>query len=833
MLHRPLAWSAVGLATGVLAAVIELPADRLCWLSAVMLCGSAVLLPTATITGTLRLSAILLFAGFAFTGRLAVTLDEHPGPEALVTQIERYPGLFSEGVDLTGRVSRPPDACPERYPQAPCQDLLVEVSQVRLSRIRHTVAGRARLRLPGRGEDPPLARGDRIEAFAQLWIPSRYGNEGAFDPARYLHARGIEALGSIKSRRLLSRAGFHDPSLRTSVMRRVDLLRSSLLYRIDRAFPRTARGQRARAVARALLLGDRRDLDQTAGDSLQRAGVSHLLAVSGFNVAVLAAALFFLVRSLGLSTRAAAALVIPVLLLYMLVNRDESSVVRAVTMAVTWLAGCLIWRRPDPYNTAGLAALVILVPAPTQIHDPGFQLTFMATLPLILIHRRSPARDGKAVPAGARRPALLRWLAGALIVTVAATAGTLPLTVLHFNRVTPGGILANLVAGPLMAFAFITVLFLEVVSLVSNTWSELAAGLVIALVDASFWIAQVVGQVPLLSYRRITPGPALVAVYYAGLLAWTSFRSRRRWPAPTASLITGAAAAILLLPLDTRSEPKGLRVTVLDVGQGDSILLESPGGDRVLVDAGAAYAAGSDVGERVVSGALWDMGVASLDLLIVTHGDADHAGGAASVIRNFKPREVWVPPGADRWHGTWVASRFEAALEDTGIQKRDVARGAARCLRGARLAVLHPPSPTSIPEGNERSIVLRWSGGGRAALLMGDAGTLTESRLGPDEVRASLLKVGHHGSRTATSPGFLRRVSPEVAVISCGRRNRFGHPHEDVLSRLRESETRVCRTDRHGAVEIELLPEATLLDPSCPLSRRRESFKSPSEKAGG
>ena len=812
MLHRPLIWSALGFATGILASSVDLPSHRWGLLASVALGGSLAILHFATTVGTLRLASIILCAGFVCLGRLAAVLDENPGPTALAVLLDRHPVSFSEGVDLTARLARPPDDCPDRYPQAPCQDLHVEILQVRLSRIPVPVTGTARLRLPGAPEDStPLARGDVINAFARLSLPGTYRNEGAFDRARYLRARGIHAIGSIKSRRLVTRVEPSDPPTPARLMRVVDSIRFLLLERIDTAFPETARGLRARAVAKALLLGERRELDPADNVALQKAGVSHLLAVSGFNVAVLAIVLFLLLRCLRLSSRTAAATVIPVLLLYLLLNRDESSVARAVTMAVTYLGGRLIWRRPDPFNTLGLAALLILVPAPAQIHDPGFQLTFLATAPLILVSRRSAMPVGNG--AGRWRPT--RWLLGALIVTLAAMIGTLPLTVLHFNRVTPGGAIANLLAAPLMACVFVTVILLELVSAISESGAEFLARVIILLVDPSFWIAELIGQVPWLSYRRITPGLLVMLVYYGGLVATVARWSRSHRLGFCSSILTGLATLALLLPLDTRRAPEGLRVTVLDVGQGDSLLLESRGGTRVLVDAGAASPTGFDIGERVVSRALWDMGIASLDILVVTHGHSDHAGGAAAVIRNFNPREVWLPVGAGQWRGRWVAARLEAALEEAGLPRTEVSRGVSRCLGGARLEVLHPSIEPDTRRGNEGSVVLRFAGGGRAALLSGDAGSVAETRLRSEKTRASLLKVGHHGSRTASSAAFLRAVNPDVAVISCGRRNRFGHPHDEVLRRLHASGTRICRTDLEGVIQVELLPGATRLDPSC------------------
>lgn len=819
MLDRPLFWCAGAFAAGVASGGSILPPAALVQAAATLLAGSLALALRARTTPVLRSAGALAAGGFLLAGCLAVRAEGQPDPAGIATLLARHPALFDGGVDLEGTLPRPPAtrATSPREGRSAHErtQLLVDLRRVRLARRWVPVSGRVRLTLPGDGsprEEPLMRRGSLIEAFARLSLPRRYGNPGSFDFPRFLQARRIAAIGTIKSARLLrERPGAAAPPV-TRLLVTIDSLRDALLDRNAASFGKGERPARARGVAAALLLGERDDLGPGEMTLLQETGLSHLLAVSGFNVAVLAGMIYLLARAAGWHGRRAALLAIPSLLIYLLLNREETSVVRAVTMAVVLLAGRLSWRRPDALNGVGLAALVILARDPSQLHDPGFQLTFVATLSLLAGAVPLAERMAGRRPGGVRRRG-----AQALAVSLVAAAGTLPLTILHFHRVTWVAVASNLIAGPLMAAAFVLAVALQVVGLVSDGAAHLAALAITRLVDATFLVAETARSIPWASWRRPDPPGALIAACYLAM-AGALVTTRRRWTA-ACLVLAGAATVLLILPLDTRRRPEGLRVTAIDVGQGDAILVETSAGFRMLVDAGGTSGDDFDLGERVVSPALWRMGIATIDRLVITHPDADHAGGAVSVLRNFRPAEVWIPPG------TASSSEVMRRLADRTLQEgaalREIAGGRAACLPGARLSVLGPPADPRPAPDNDVSLVLEIRAGGRGVLLMGDAGQRVEPALDPRPGPADLLKTGHHGSRDATGAGLLRLTRPRVALVTCGWRNRFGHPHPEVLARLRAAGARVCRTDLHGMVEVELLggsARATRLGESCALA---------------
>ncbi len=822
MPRRPLLWSAIAFAAGILShpSTTAICADAS--IAAVCFAGAVLMIRAASSRTGAQVAMVLLAAGFSMTGRVAGHASSFTGPGDVGRILALHPVPLAEGAGLEGRLVRA--SVIERGGMGPATstlEMLVDLTGMTLRGMHRPVRGRVRLRMPAPGSVLTLPRrGASLSVWARVFAPHSARNPGAFDYARYLEARGIDATGFVKSIRLLSVREPAVLSVRTALLRRVDRLRARLLAAIDRTFPLTPSGRRAAAVASALLLGKRDGLEPADNLLLQEAGLSHLLAVSGFNVAVLTGALLLVLRLAGVGTRMRCATAIPVLFLYLLLNQEESSVARAVVMAVVYLAGRILWRRCDAINGLALAALILLARDPACIHDAGFQLTFLATLALVVTlpaweSTRPEVRRGSRL-----RGRLRRWIRGTAAATLAATAVTLPLTALHFNRVAPGAVPANVIASPMMAAAFVGTLCLEAAGPLQGPLPPMIASVVTRLVDGSFAVARLVTRVPAMTYRRPTPSAPLIVLYSLGIAALSSRSCPRRG---VVALSMAADSAGHAGPLDTRAAPAGLRLTAFDVGQGESLLVETPGRSRLLVDAGGASRGGFDVGERIVSRALWSIGIARVDVVAVTHPDDDHAGGAAALVKNFGPREVWLPAGASAWRTRPDIARLLDAAAACGARVRVLQRGDEARLGLALVRVLHPPpgSPAGV-SSNERSLVLMLESCGRRALLMADAGTLTEKDLSGADLAADLLKVGHHGSRSATSASFLGHVRPKVAVVSCGAGNRFGHPHRIVIERLAALPARICRTDRQGAVSVTLKKTGTVLSASC-ASRGRGS----------
>ena len=643
-------------------------------------------------------------------------------------------------------------------------------------------------------------RGRTVRLPAQLRRPARYLNPGARDDERALALRGATLVGTVKSAMLVhvaARGRAHEEaaaSLRTRVRRVVD-------GRVGLYSSRSA------AIVRAILLGDRAGLDDETEERLQEAGTYHVLAISGGNIAVLAAALLAFAGIAGLGPAGSNAAAASLLVAYAVLVGGGASVVRATLMAVLYLAARAVDHRAKPYNAVGASAGLTCAVDPLAICDAGAWLTYGATVAILtgtplLLARLRTARLAVRAPAGL------------LAASISAELALFPVGALVFSRVTAAGLLLNFGAIPLMSAVQAGGLALLAAHVVvpgaapAVAWvTHLAAwGLVESsrLVEAMPWA---VARVP-------APASAVVVAYYA---AWAVWLSAPRLPhlAPAGRLVSQwsrrlAAVALVLCGAWIVGTPR-LRLgraslveaTFIDVGQGAATLLRFPSGDALLVDAGGAPGGRFDIGRRVVEPAVWAAGVHRPTHLVATHADADHIGGAVSLVADARPGEVWdgvpVPPDP-------LSRRLRVAAARAGAAWRTVQRGDRVRFGDAEVIVWNPPPPEWERQRvrNDDSVVVEVRVGDVSLLLPGDVEASAEAAVArlvePAGVRVMLAP--HHGSATSSTWPLLRAAAPDLAVISAGRGNRYGHPHAAVLDRYRAVGARILRTDQDGAVTL-------------------------------
>jgi competence protein ComEC len=542
------------------------------------------------------------------------------------------------------------------------------------------------------------------------------------------------------------------------------------------------------ALFEGLLVGERRRLPPTLVTDFRAAGVFHILAISGFNVGLVVAVVLVLLGALRLPTRGAAAVALLVLGAFATVVGGQPSVLRATVMGGLVLLGRLLGREAGTWNSLAAALVLLLAWEPEALLDPGLQLSFAATAGIL--HLAPAIRDG--LPA--------RWpapLATAVAVSAGAQLAVSPLMLVHWSQLSLIGVAANLVVVPLAAV-------LTTLGLVATLVAVASDGLAHAVFQ-SLWllllglrlVVRGVAALPGAVVHLPAPPPLALVAATAALLGLPLAGTRARRVA-VGLLAAGAAAATALAAV-----PDGrLRVLVLDVGQGDAILVRGPDGQALLVDTGGGGPGRSDRGERVVLPALRRAGIGRLAALVLTHGDPDHAGGLASLIEGIPVEAVWVPPGS-------AEADWQRPLLAAGVSRQVLARGDRLWLGPLLVTVLHPPEPDGTgrawpAEENDGSLVLRIEWGLAAVVLTGDAEMEAERAMlaAGAPLAAPVLKTAHHGSRGASSGPFLAAVRPRVALISVGARNPFGHPNPATLVRLAEAGATTYRTDTDGAIEV-------------------------------
>ena len=642
--------------------------------------------------------------------------------------------------------------------------------------------------------------GRRVRVPAMLHVPGRYQDPGVPDGRLALGRRGIALIGSVKSGALvevLARGGLIAESCAS--------VRAWARAAIDRHVARF--DAQSAAIVIAILIGDRVGLDDEVQRRLQEAGTYHVIAISGGNIAILAGLMLWLLRIVGVGHRASSWLTAAVLIGYAAVVGGGSSVVRATMMAVIYLVARQAGHRSTAVNALAVTCAVLLLSTPNAIVDVAFWLTFGATLGILA----GVGLAGRWLP----HSTWLRAPAALLLTSLCAELALLPVAALAFSRVTFAGLGLNFVAIPMMSVAQVAGM---VTVPLAYLWPRAA--------DACGFVAHVgawglvrsaalVDLVPWLSYRLPPPHWMAVAAYYAGWAAWlwgrrpngpggaaARFRAAARRAGLSVIVASGVWVLIEPVSLVAPGVRGQLRVTVIDVAHGDALLVQLPDRRSLLIDTGGSLSASRfDIGGRIVAPSVWARNTRRLDALVITHGDPDHVGGAASIFRDFRPRAIWEGVAVPNLAATNQLRAMAAAARVPWIARR---AGETMAMGEVRLRILHPPTPDweRRKVRNDDSMVIELVYGDVSIVLTGDIGQEVERTLtgafAPAAIR--VIKVPHHGSATSSSAAFVAALKPRIALLSAGQTTKVS---EDVLRRYHDVGAALYRTDVHGAITID------------------------------
>jgi len=718
-----------------------------------------------------------------------------------------------------------------------------------------------------------ILAGTQLRLSGELHRPHHFLDPGVPDARRRDARNAIELAASVHSAQVvvLPGNGFNGPQrLRTG-------LRTRLIAALDAMFAqRTARRPATRppsqAVLSAMLLGDTGQLDPATREDFETDGIYHVLVVAGLHVGILMLWLTRLGRWLRLSPLHAAGCALLLLAGYTWLIVGRTPTLRAVLMLAIYLGASAWYRQRQPLNAVGAAALLLLLARPGDLFDVGWQMSFTAAVllagvaapwlahtarprlraterladtgydeafsPLLAQHRLELRMVATRLawfwpPLGWRLfPALLRaaWrLYEVVAVALVLQLGFIPLMAVYFHRANPWSVVVNTLVVPWVALLLPLAWVLLLLVILAPPMAHAAGLLLTWAMRPVLLVAHGAAHWPGADWRVATPPLWAVAVFAGVAALWLWVAAERKGLVPQLRVWDGRrfAAATLLVaiwggvlvaaPFPPRLPRGRLTLWFLDVGQGDAILVGLPDQRTLLVDAGPAGQS-FDAGASIVAPALWSLGIRHLDAVVLSHAHNDHLGGMATVMHLFHPDEIWVSRTLPADPPTRAFLRD--ALADGG-RLRALEAG-ERLQVGSVIAEVLLPMPdyrAGPSASNDDSLALRLRYGGQSMMLTGDteaAGEEAELASGLS-LRSQLLKIGHHGSRTSTTPAFLAAVAPQAAVISVGADNRYGHPSPQVLATLQAAGARVFRTDRDGAVEVQLdgnMLRVRLLEPA-------------------
>jgi len=631
----------------------------------------------------------------------------------------------------------------------------------------------------------PVARiGDVVTATGVVKALHGYQNPGIIDTVASAKRQGITArLNLGKSDVKITKANVHP------FLRKADELRNNL-----RAAMETVMSKEDAAVLFAMLFGGYDGIKPELLDSFTATGIIHILSVSGSHITLLAGTLVWLGRVLRFKSSVMAALLTLVILAYTVLAGCVSPAVRAAVMGILTFAALAFEREADARRILSLLGLLMILLKPQLIYDISFQLSFAATGGLLYF---APFLKGKL-------DFLPKWLAANLSITLAAQIMVLPFLAWYFNSVSVSSLLANLLVVPILEYVIVLGLTAGLFGLVLPVAQSILFALCSLSIGFAYEITSFIARIPGGSIYLPSGGIVIGLGYYLCLAGWVQYGRvkemcrRLDWTHYKQVLCVLSFLVITAFVWQyNRDQP--LSVHFIDVGQGDAVLIVSPQGKAAMIDTGGILNSDFDIGERVDLPYLRHYGVTKLDYLILTHVHVDHAGGAGSILRKIPVDHIIT----GRENRQEYAQVFKMGLENERSKAMIPAyAGQTIFLDNVKMEIIHAMDAVQGGTGNEASNVIKISYGQHSFLITGDLTEAEEKQMIAKSVdmRSTVLKVGHHGSKTSSSQEFLDAVHPSYGVISVGADNKFGHPDQVVLDRLAQKYIRFWRTDEAGAI---------------------------------
>lgn len=541
----------------------------------------------------------------------------------------------------------------------------------------------------------------------------------------------------------------------------------------------------------AILLGDKDKLSEDIQESFKTSNLSHMLAVSGAHVSYIILGLTYVLQNSIIGKKNGKIVCIIFLLAFMAITNFTPSVTRACIMAILTLFSSIIYRKSDVYTNISVAALITLIFNPYSLLDLGFQLSYGGTIGIIIFIKRIQEKKSNSK--------VINYIKQMALVSIYANIIIIPIMMYHFNTVSFTFIISNIMASPILGIIVITGFLFIIASITVKPLTRLIAIFIKPILSILIKISQICSKLPFSNILVVTPYMFNVISYYAIILYCIKSKKNNK-----CKIIICLLIVLILINFIIYIFPQKLRIFFIDVGQGDSTLIITPDKKTVLIDGGGSDS--FDVGKKVLLPYLLDRRILKIDYVLISHFDTDHCGGILTIMEKVKVKNIIISEQAEHSENY---ERFKKLMIHKKIRLIEVKKGdKIKIGRYSEFKILFPTSRLlSENPLNNNSIVAQFNYNNFKMLFTGDIEKLAEQQIlkaEKAEIRADILKVAHHGSKTSSIPEFIKAVKPKIALIGVGKNNTFGHPNQQTIKNLENIKCRIYRTDLQGEIIIKI-----------------------------
>ncbi len=648
-----------------------------------------------------------------------------------------------------------------------------------------------------KNENNKLKYGDLIEINGEYKIPSKARNYKGFDYREYLKTKKI--YGSIKLDN--NSIKIIEENKLNVVLTLSNKIRNHIINASDKALP-----ERTNKLLIGILLGDKTQIEEDIIENFKISNLTHMLSVSGAHTSYIILGVTYILSKGNISKRWIYVITILILILFMFLTNFTTSVIRACCMSIIVLGANLIYRKPDIWASISISLLIILIINPFAINEIGLQLSYLGTIGIIVFN--------KSIESLLNKIKINSKISKLLSVTISAQIMIMPIMAYKFNTISLTFFISNVLASPFLGISIILGFITIFISLISFTLAKILAILLNFSLETLIFISEFTAKLPLSSILIKTPYAFSIIIIYCLVLILNYIYSiynskanlrlfqkrilKRINKRKILSIITAFILIFNIFSFCCSLIPKDLIIHFIDVGQGDSCLIISPNNKKILIDGGEGE-------PEVLLSYLLDRRIKTIDYIIISHFDSDHCNGLIEVIKKLDIKNILISKQAyfcDEY------KNIANIINSKKIKVIFVKQGDELNIEeNVKLDIFYPSNELEYEDLNNNSVVTKLTYNSLSILFTGDIEKSEENLLGKyknGELESEVLKVAHHGSKTSSSKEFLEAVKPKIALIGVGENNKFGHPYEGVLERLKNINCKIYRTDQMGEIEIKI-----------------------------